>query len=894
VTQPAHTPTRPPASPESVDLSARLAARAAGIGFYSFNVETGVNEWSAELKAIAGLPASEDVPLERVFALIHPADREDAVRTIRRSLTAPTDGSLERTFEHEHRLVRPDGESRNVLVRGRTSFVLRGSVVRPLIAIGVAVDVTQQNDVTAQLRISEERYRLASEAVAGMIYDWDVTTGRCTRSDGLTRLLGIAPGEDEPTRTWWTERVHPDDLGRVNEVWRASVAGGLGTTESRYRVRHAAGRWIWIEDRLRIVRDASGEVVRGVGATKDVTAEVETEDRVRELIRERESAIAQLRALVRAAPVGITLLDRQERYHLINDRLADINGVPSAEHIGRTLEEVVPGLAPLVRPLFDRVVSERITIDTVVQGETPHAPGVKRTWAESWFPVPDGGGEVAGVGVIVQDITDQRAADEALRRSEARFRALTESIPQLVWACDAAGCCTYVSSQWRALTGQSDAEAMGDGWIDATHPDDRERQAVAWRAAVVAGSPYESDVRMRLADGSYRWFLARATAFRRSDGSIDHWIGTSTDIEHRKQAEALLNRDRDALERLVTQRTAQLEELHRRQRLQERLTLMGTLAAGLGHDIGNLLVPVRISLDCLDGEALPPGARDDVRAIRASFEYAERLAGGLRLLALDPGRATDQDQTPVDDWWRQAEPLLRAVLRPGIKLEGAIDGGRLIARITLASLMQIAFNLVQNASESMRERGSGTVRVAARRTNRDIVLTVSDNGPGMTADVRRRCLEPFFTTRSRLESTGLGLALVYTCVHQAAGSIDIDSAPGRGTTFTIRIPAAEESPLTTRRHAMVEVKDERMRSFIISELAVLACEIDPGAPNTVDIVVVDTLVGREAGVPGWSCPVIVLGDEPSGGTPAHVHAIGPAPSPHQIRRMLRQFAAGGR
>jgi PAS domain S-box-containing protein len=150
---------------------------------------------------------------------------------------------------------------------------------------------------------------------------------------------------------------------------------------------------------------------------------------------------------------------------------------------------------------------------------------------------------------IVMDVTERREMERALRESEARFRQLVESLPQLVWAWRPDGYCDYLSPQWLAFTGQRMPDHLGDRWLEAVHPDDRACTALAWQAATLERAPYDLEYRLRRADGSYRWFHARATGLRDAEGHVVRWFGTSTDIHDRKLAEEGL---RDAEERFRT------------------------------------------------------------------------------------------------------------------------------------------------------------------------------------------------------------------------------------------------------------------------------------------------------------------------------------------------------
>jgi PAS domain S-box-containing protein len=135
------------------------------------------------------------------------------------------------------------------------------------------------------------------------------------------------------------------------------------------------------------------------------------------------------------------------------------------------------------------------------------------------------------------DITDLRAADDAVRASEARYRALVEAGAQIVWTADASGMVTDIP-QWRALTGQSRGEVRGFGWLDAIHLEDRGRTERAWRSAVSARTAYEAEYRLRGSDGSYRWYLDRGVPVLGDDGAIREWVGVCVDVHERRRVEA--------------------------------------------------------------------------------------------------------------------------------------------------------------------------------------------------------------------------------------------------------------------------------------------------------------------------------------------------------------------
>jgi PAS domain S-box-containing protein len=297
--------------------------------------------------------------------------------------------------------------------------------------------------------------------------------------------------------------------------------------------------------------------------------------------------------------------------------------------------------------------------------------------------------------------------------------------------------------------------------------------------------------------------------------------GASTiarDISARKRTEAELTAHRERLEELVAERTAELERSQAALRMTERLAALGTLSAGLGHDMANLLMPVRAHLDALDAGGTEHERASDVAAIRQCTEQLRHLSTGLRMLAVDPNVGTG-GAVDLATWWPDVLPLLRNILPAGVCIKARFEAG--LPRLGLAphQLTQAVFNLVQNSADALQERGTGTVTIEAVQQGDMIRLSVSDDGPGMTEQTRRRCLEPFFTTKTRGISTGLGLALVQGVVKQAGGTLDLVSESGQGTRVILGLPRsiATGGP-PSRRRAVVRLRDERIRGYVASVL----------------------------------------------------------------------------
>ena len=311
-------------------------------------------------------------------------------------------------------------------------------------------------------------------------------------------------------------------------------------------------------------------------------------------------------------------------------------------------------------------------------------------------------------------------------------------------------------------------------------------------------------------------------------------IALQAEVAQRGLAQRELSDHRDHLERLIAERTHELGVTHERLRAQERMAAIGTLSAGLGHDMGNLLLPVQARLDSIAGEAVPEPAREDIAVIRTCVKHLQRLSSGLRLLALDPssGEASAR-QTRVAEWWSDVEPLFRSALPRGVTIQARLDPGVSSVRVARHALTQALFNLVQNAGDAFGGRAEGRITVWTEPgdTSGWVRIGVTDDGPGMSPEVRARCLEPFFTTKTRGLSTGLGLALVHSVAQRVGGTIEVRSQPGEGTTFILTLPAAPPDMGDTllspgRPGAVVTIRDPRRRSFVAGALATMGFRVD--------------------------------------------------------------------
>ena len=249
---------------------------------------------------------------------------------------------------------------------------------------------------------------------------------------------------------------------------------------------------------------------------------------------------AQLQAIYDSVPVGLCLLDRNLRYVSLNRRLAQMNGAPLAAHLGRSISELVPDLYPRLEGFLRRALQGESILNFEVQRpnfETGHG---YRTLMLSYQPVRDEAGEVMGVSIVVNDISDRKRVEQALRESEEQYRSMVELNPQMPWVMDTRGNTVEVSPRWEKLTGMTREQTLGPGWKDALHPDDVGLVNQTIKEAIARGQSTDIEYRVKCQDGEWRWLRSRGYPRLDSSGKIISWYGGVEDIQERKQTEEAL------------------------------------------------------------------------------------------------------------------------------------------------------------------------------------------------------------------------------------------------------------------------------------------------------------------------------------------------------------------
>ncbi|SFV13084.1 PAS domain S-box-containing protein [Methylobacterium sp. 174MFSha1.1] len=799
------------------------------------------------------------------------------------------------------------------------------------------------------LREAEARLRaLTDHLPGGYVYQMATPrdgTGRrfVTVSQGFERMTGV-PAEAvlaDPAAAY--DLILPEHRARIAEA-EAEAIRDLTHFDVEAPMRRADGRLVHtrIISAPRLVDD---QVVWD-GIHLDDTARRRAEDRLRE-------SEARLRLATEAAEIGLWDVDVVADTLYWPARVKAMFGI--SPEVPVTMADYEAGLHPDDREATLAAYAAaadpaRRAVYDVEYRTIGQEDGLVRWVAAKGRGLFADGVCIRVVGTAI-DITARKQAEAALRDSEEQFRVLSQVLPNFVWATDAQGRATWFNERVYAYAGVAPGGLDTAGWQAIVHPDDRTRVAADWRASVEGGGDYQCEYRLRRADGTYRWFLARAQPVLAGDGTVARWVGTSTDIDDQKRMMAELVRFNETLEQRVAERTAEHDRVWRNSRdllvvigadgifrsvnpawrailghqpaevvgrsfldflmpedaavtsaalesavaarhltnfenrfrhrdgtprwlswhtsvegglvfasgrdvtaekvqaaalaqaeealrQSQKLEAVGQLTGGVAHDFNNLLTIIRSSVDFLRRPDLPEARRSRyLTAVSETVDRAAKLTS--QLLAFARRQALKPETLDVGARLRLVADLVDTVTGARIEVVTQVPEHPCFVRVDASQFETALVNMAVNARDAMEGAGTLTLTLAcgvdlppirghAGAQGPFAAVSLRDTGSGIAPELLPRVFEPFFTTKEVGRGTGLGLSQVFGFAKQSGGDVSVESAPGRGTVFTLYLPEVEAE-------------------FAAGEEAGETAAVDPGGIGQRVLVVEDNLeVGRFA------------------------------------------------
>ena len=634
-------------------------------------------------------------------------------------------------------------------------------------------------------------------------------------NQALRMLLGYR--EDEVVNQTGRHLTTPEDRADAIEYNRKIQSGEIDTyTRDKHYIRKD-GTPIAVEVTITAIRDASGKAVLLATVLTDLTAR----ERVQQAVQVSE---ARLRAAFDQAAVGMALRSLDGKWLRVNQTFCDM--------LGYTQEEFLKLSVPDITPADER--RDSITVDQRIRsGQINTYTREKRYLRKdrslqdasvTVTAVNDANGQLSHLLAVVQDTSARKQADAAARASEARFRAAFEqaAVGMAIRGMDRRF--IRVNKKLCEFLGYDEAELLNLTSLDVTPPEDR-HDAVALQERIVDGSidQYTREKRYLRKDGKIVWATVAFTVVRDAQGAPLHLVAVIEDITARKHAELELARYRENLEALVQSRTAEFERA--KEAAEHASRAKSTFLSNISHEL-------RTPLNAILGFAqLMDDGTDNLSAQHR--QWLEQITkAGWRLLdlveeVLDLGRieAGRMDMVlepvPVGDIVRAALSLVspqaatyKITLAP---LEVASDVDCVMA--DPIRLKQVLLNLLSNAVKYNVPNGDVRVQVKALPNSR-VAIGVIDTGLGLTPEQCQALFTPFSRHVSKgrvIEGAGIGLALTKSLMELMSGAITLESEAGKGSTFTVTLPAAARQAANTVAVGAVSAKSDVSRLLCIED-----------------------------------------------------------------------------
>ena len=738
----------------------RLAARATNDVIWDYDLIAHTVQWNEALTRRFGhAPAGLVTPIAWWEEIIHADDAPRVTASIDRVINGAGE-----YWAEEYRLRRADGDYADVLDRG---YVIRDDHGLGVRMVGAILDLSDRKTAEAALRASEERLRLAQEAVGLGTYEWIPGGEAGEVSDTFRTILGYAPGTPI-TMDALRAVIHPADRARVDAHIVAASRGRCPDDIEFRIIRPSDGseRWVWFSARTFFEGNTP---TRRLGVVEDITKRKEAEARVRE-------SEEMLRLAQEAAGIGSFEWNAETGEGRASDNAFQIFGLPITARM--VMQELLYTIHPDDRDAVTAYLARAaagLAEGTIEFRINRPSDGETRWIRISGRRVDRDGLPARRVGVV-EDITDRKLAEARLRESEENYRYTVELSPQLAWTADGDGS-NIEFKRHAAEFPDVPGPGQCSDWTDRlTHPDDVAYRRREWEFAMRSGRPYDVEFRVRRGDGEYRWVRSRGYPRRNKSGEIVKWYGVTEEIHAQRVAEQ------------------QLQKLQAELTQVARVSAMGTLASTLAHElnqpltaVANYLAGSKRLLINHGATATPVIAEALENASKAAVQAGEIVR---RLRDLVARGEVNAQRVELAGLIHEACELTFGDGRDRsieLSLEFGPDTRAVFAdRI---QVQQVLVNLLRNAAEAMADSPTRVITLSVMRSGTEqVTVRVEDSGPGVSPDVKRHLFSPFVTTKE--SGMGVGLSICRSIVEAHRGQLWVEDTASGGAAFCFTLHRA--------------------------------------------------------------------------------------------------------
>ncbi len=614
---------------------------------------------------------------------------------------------------------------------------------RKLLA-GYTIDISERKQAEAELikhqKLLEESQNIAR--LGSYIVDFENSSRYWTKE--MYRIFAMDENLPPPAFGEFQSLIHPDDAKYEHDHFIESKQTG-SKMDITYRIITLDGETRYVHEIGTPTFDNNGNVTKITGSLQDVTEAKLAEEKLQE-------SEARFRNMADTAPVLIWTAG--------TDKLCDYFNKPWLDFTGRNLEqEIGNGWADNIHPddfdqcwqIFSSSIDKQVTYSQ--EYRLRRADGVFRWVLDVGVPRFTPEGQFMGFIGTCTDITDIKLTEIKLLESESRFRILSELLPIGVYMTSKLGECQYANQKWLEIAGVSLREALGYGWSNALHPEDKEKVWAAWNRMVESHGNWGLEYRFITPEGKITWVYGLATPMKNEEGEISGYIGANMDITERKRLQ-------DTLQASLAEKDVLLREVHHR--------VKNNLAAILGL----LEMERQNTADPNAGKLLI----DLSNRIKAMSTVHEKLYRSENLARID-----------FQDYLKSFISHLRTSFDYGMEITTKMEASGIELSLDIAVPCGLIVNeLVTNALKyafpdgkpGVRGENICEIRVSVDQEDSTYTLVVSDNGVGLPKNIDWR------------EANSLGLRLVRMLgEHQLGGEIELDKS--RGTRFMIRFNTKE-------------------------------------------------------------------------------------------------------